>query len=49
VAIAAAMLLDDEVAEKGVLVPVHKAIYDPILVELATLGIALEERNEGLA
>lgn len=43
VAIAAKMILKDEVAEKGVTLPIHSEIYEPILNELETFGIVFEE------
>jgi saccharopine dehydrogenase-like NADP-dependent oxidoreductase len=46
VAIAAALLIDGRLAQKGVCIPVQKTIYDPVLAELAGLGIALDERTE---
>ncbi len=43
VAIAAKMILKDEVAEKGVTLPIHPEIYEPVLNELETFGITFEE------
>ncbi len=43
-AIAAKLLLQGTLKAKGVVVPVTKAFYDPILKELKTLGIELSER-----
>ncbi len=45
-AIAAHMLLRGEITEKGVLRPVLPGIYNPVLDELATLGIACREHTE---
>jgi saccharopine dehydrogenase (NADP+, L-glutamate forming) len=45
-AIAAHMLLRGAIAEAGVLRPVLPGIYDPVLDELATLGIACREQTE---
>jgi len=42
-AIAVRRILDGTIRETGVLVPVLPAVYDPVLDELATLGIAFEE------
>ena len=46
VAIGARMILEGRLARRGVVAPVLPDIYDPILNELKTLGIALEERVE---
>lgn len=43
VAIAAKMILKDEVAEKGVTLPIHPEIYEPLLNELESFGITFEE------
>lgn len=43
VAIAAKMILKDEVAEKGVTLPIHPEIYEPVLNELESFGITFEE------
>ena len=45
-AIAAHMILSGEITESGVLRPVLPGIYEPVLDELATMGIALTERTE---
>lgn len=45
-AIAAHMLLAGEITETGVLRPVLPGIYNPVLDELATLGIACREHTE---
>jgi saccharopine dehydrogenase (NADP+, L-glutamate forming) len=45
-AIAAHMLLQGEITETGVLRPVMPGIYNPVLDELATLGIACKENTE---
>lgn len=45
-AIAAHMLLKGEINDKGVLRPVLPGIYNPVLDELATLGIACHEHTE---
>ena len=44
-AIAAAMVLDGHIAERGVLIPVSPAVYGPILEELAaSAGVVFDER-----
>lgn len=44
-AIAAGMILDGRIAERGVLLPVAKAVYDPVLDELARVaGLEFVER-----
>jgi len=47
-AIAATLVLDGSVPEKGLVMPVLPHIYDPILDELATLGVAFRETTEVL-
>ena len=47
-AMAAALVLDGRVPEKGLVMPVLPHIYDPILDELATLGVAFRETTETL-
>jgi len=42
-AIAARMILEGEIAEKGVHIPVKPEIYEPVMKELATLGIEFKE------
>ncbi len=44
-AIAARLILEGKVAQRGVLLPVHREIYDPVLNELATLGIVCNEKT----
>lgn len=43
--IAAKLLLQDKIKSKGVIIPVAKEFYDPILMELKSLGIGLVERE----
>lgn len=43
-AIGVKLLLEDKIAVRGVVIPTLPEIYDPILKELATLGISFEER-----
>lgn len=44
-AMGAKLLLNGGITERGVLLPLKPAIYDPILDELATLGIGFDERE----
>jgi saccharopine dehydrogenase (NADP+, L-glutamate forming) len=45
-AIAADMILDGRLQEPGVLRPIAREIYEPVLAELAALGIACQESSE---
>ena len=45
IAIGAKLLLNGKIKERGVLLPVKPELYEPILDELATLGIAFTERE----
>jgi saccharopine dehydrogenase-like NADP-dependent oxidoreductase len=47
-AIATRMILQGEITEKGVHVPVLPGIYQPVLAELAELGIAFKETRESI-
>jgi saccharopine dehydrogenase (NADP+, L-glutamate forming)/spermidine synthase len=47
-AIAATLVLDGRVPEKGLVMPVLPHIYDPILDELETLGVAFHETTEAI-
>jgi saccharopine dehydrogenase (NADP+, L-glutamate forming)/spermidine synthase len=47
-AVAATLVLDGRVPEKGLVMPVKPHIYDPVLDELETLGVAFDERTETL-
>lgn len=42
-AIAVKMILDGEITDTGVHIPVAKSIYEPVLVELEKMGIAMVE------
>ena len=42
-AIAAKLILNGAIKLKGVQVPVHKEIYDPVLNELKSFGINFKE------
>jgi len=44
-AIAAKHLLEGKIKSRGVVIPVHKDIYDPVLKELSQYGIRLVERE----
>lgn len=43
--IAARLLLQNKLTERGVVIPIRKSLYQPILNELATLGIVLYEEE----
>ena len=45
-AVAARMILQGEIVLSGVQVPVVPEIYDPVLAELATMGVAFTERTD---
>jgi saccharopine dehydrogenase-like NADP-dependent oxidoreductase len=45
IAIAAKIILNNQVNLKGIQIPVHKEIYEPILMELETFGINFIEKN----
>ena len=45
-AIGVRMILEDEIQDRGVLIPVKKSIYEPVLTELEGLGIGFIERVE---
>lgn len=47
-AIAVRMVLEDEMPEKGVMIPLHPKVYGPILSEMGQLGIHHEVRKHGL-
>ena len=44
-AIAAKLILNGEITEKGVQIPVSKSIYEPVLNELEKLGISMVEER----
>ncbi len=46
-AIAAKLLLLGKIMQRGVVIPVSKEIYEPVLSELKTLGIELKENETG--
>jgi saccharopine dehydrogenase (NADP+, L-glutamate forming) len=43
--IATKLLAEGKIKSRGVQIPVAKEFYDPILAELKTLGIGLEEKE----
>jgi saccharopine dehydrogenase-like NADP-dependent oxidoreductase len=43
VAICAKLILTNMLPEKGIVIPVEKSIYEPILTELESLGIVFTE------
>jgi saccharopine dehydrogenase-like NADP-dependent oxidoreductase len=45
-AIGVRMILEGEITDKGVLIPVHKHIYQPVLKELEEINIGFTERIE---
>ncbi|HYG03305.1 MAG TPA: saccharopine dehydrogenase C-terminal domain-containing protein [Chryseosolibacter sp.] len=46
-AIAAKLVMQEKIKARGVLVPISKEIYEPILSELAQFGIELHEWEVG--
>lgn len=47
-AIATRMVLDGTITERGVHIPVQPSVYNPILDELATMDIAMDEQTTAL-
>ena len=47
-AIAAKLLIMDKIKGRGVVIPVAKEIYEPVLKELKTMGIELKERESDI-
>lgn len=45
-AIATKLILQGKIPQRGVLLPIYPEIYEPILAELATLGISFTETEE---
>jgi len=43
--IATKLLLQGKIKKRGVVIPIDKEIYDPVLAELTTLGIRLDEQD----
>ncbi|MCP4602926.1 MAG: NAD(P)H-binding protein [Proteobacteria bacterium] len=46
VAIATRLLIENKITERGIVAPIKPDVYNPILNELADLGISCEERSE---
>lgn len=44
-AIATKLLLTGKIKHTGIVLPIHKDIYQPILAELETFGITFEEKE----
>jgi len=47
-AIAVRLILEDKVTLRGVQIPVHAELYEPVLEELESLGIVFNEKTEKL-
>ena len=47
--IATRLILDNQIRQRGVIIPVHREIYEPILAELPPRGIHFTEEEETLA
>ncbi|MEQ9443632.1 MAG: saccharopine dehydrogenase C-terminal domain-containing protein, partial [Cyclobacteriaceae bacterium] len=47
--IAAKLILEDKIAQRGLLIPVHREVYEPILRELIPLGISFVEATDALS
>ncbi len=45
-AIGVRMILEDKIQDRGVLIPVKKSIYEPVLAELEEMGISFKEKVE---
>ncbi|MCK5684555.1 saccharopine dehydrogenase NADP-binding domain-containing protein [bacterium] len=45
VAIAAKLIAEDKINHHGVIIPIYKEIYDPLLAELKTMNIKFEEKK----
>jgi saccharopine dehydrogenase-like NADP-dependent oxidoreductase len=48
IGIAAKLILNGKINTKGVILPIHSEIYEPVLNELETLGIAFQELSQEL-
>jgi len=44
-AITTKLLLTEKIKHKGIVLPIHKDIYEPVLEELKTFGISFEEKE----
>lgn len=47
-AIATDLLANDKISRRGVLIPLYQDVYQPVLAELARLGIAMKEERRPL-
>jgi len=47
--IAAKLVLQNKIQQRGLMIPVHQEIYEPVLTELAQLGITFTEEEETMA
>ena len=45
IAIAAKLLIEGKIKQRGVVIPVMKEIYEPVLKELGEVGVRLVERE----
>jgi saccharopine dehydrogenase-like NADP-dependent oxidoreductase len=45
-AIATRLIIDNKIAQRGVLAPITKDIYDPCLAELEKYGVVMIEESE---
>lgn len=43
-AVAVNLILNGEISSTGVIIPVEKAIYEPVLNELGEMGISMKEK-----
>jgi hypothetical protein len=48
IGMACKLVLNGSIADRGVLLPLKPAIYDPVLDELEALGIAFQESERAL-
>lgn len=46
--IAAKLILNKKISQRGLLIPIHREIYEPVLVELRTKGISFLETTDSL-
>ena len=45
-AIGSRMILDGKIPQKGIVSPIHREIYEPILKELERFGVVMIEESE---
>ena len=43
--IAARLILQGKISQKGICIPIHQEIYEPVLAELAELGFDMSEKT----